>query len=546
MFSHLKIIRMKYSIKYLFLGVLLSSALVSCKKDIDNIGILNTGNYRDTTGTLKAAASFPIGFAIENNLFLNNSAYRATVLREVNSVTFGNEMKHNSIVQSNGSFNFATADAMVNTVTGAGIDVFGHVLGWHQQQNAGYLKSFAGITVAAATELLTNNAGFESGLNGWSVFNTTGATITANTVAGEAHTGTGSMKVINPTANPGNQWRVQVSSAAFPTTPGKQYVISYWVKAAAAGGSIRLSSGPTNAQYQGDQTIGTSYQQVTWTITANLSSTTFLFDMGQAANTYYIDDVSVKEMVTAPSGTQIAAKVDTALKTWITTIVTRYAGKVKAWDVINELFTEGGAIRNNANTVPSVPPADMFVWSEYLGRDYALKAFNYAKAADPNALLFINDFNLESNTVKLDSLIAFVKELQAKGAKVDGIGTQMHMSINTPYNNIDNMFKKLAATGLKIRISELDIRVNPTDKSAYQLIPTTASYQANMFYYVVSSYMKNVPAAQRHGITIWGVDDASSWIIGSQKKSDYPLLFDKNFVKKPAYAAFVKALKENK
>ncbi|RPD47895.1 T9SS C-terminal target domain-containing protein [Hymenobacter sediminis] len=143
---------------------------------------------------------------------------------------------------------------------------------------------------------LVSNGGFENGLTGWTALNTTGATITANTVAAEAHSGTGSLKVVNPTAQPGNQWRVQVTSAAFPTTVGKQYTISYWVKAATAGGSIRLSTGPSGAQYQADQTIDTEWKQVSWTITASIASTTFLFDMGQAANTYYIDDVSVKEV----------------------------------------------------------------------------------------------------------------------------------------------------------------------------------------------------------------------------------------------------------
>ncbi|MGI4761463.1 MAG: T9SS type A sorting domain-containing protein [Janthinobacterium lividum] len=143
---------------------------------------------------------------------------------------------------------------------------------------------------------LVSNAGFESGLAGWTTLNATGATITANTVAADAHTGSGSLKVVNPTAQPGSQWKVQVTSAAFATTIGKQYVISYWVRAAAAGGSIRLSTGPSGAQYQADQAIGTAWQQVSWTIPATLASTTFLFDMGQVANTYYIDDVSVKEV----------------------------------------------------------------------------------------------------------------------------------------------------------------------------------------------------------------------------------------------------------
>ncbi|TDN38862.1 cellulose binding domain-containing protein [Hymenobacter sp. UV11] len=152
-----------------------------------------------------------------------------------------------------------------------------------------------GAFQAVGSQLATNPS-FESGLTGWTTLNSSGATITANNVAADAHTGTGSLKVVNPTAQPGSQWRVQVSSAAFPTAIGKQYVISYWVRAAAAGGSIRLSSGPSSAQYQADQAIGTAWQQVSWTITASLTSTTFLFDMGQVANTYYIDDASIKEV----------------------------------------------------------------------------------------------------------------------------------------------------------------------------------------------------------------------------------------------------------
>ena len=137
----------------------------------------------------------------------------------------------------------------------------------------GYWLKLDNGTFQAVTSQLATNPGFENGLTGWTTLNATGATITANPVASEAHSGSGSMKVVNPTAQPGNQWRVQVSSAAFPTTIGKQYQISYWVRAAAAGGSIRLSTGPSGPQYQADQTIGTAWQQVSWTITASLAST---------------------------------------------------------------------------------------------------------------------------------------------------------------------------------------------------------------------------------------------------------------------------------
>jgi endo-1,4-beta-xylanase len=543
------------------ISLALLAGMYSCKKEPVN-GILNTGNFADTSGSIKTTAitaGFPFGLAAEYGLMTSNATYAAIVKREASSVTFGNELKYSSVVQDNGNFNFTTADNFYNLCATAGLQVHGHTLVWYQQQNANYLKSIAGGVGnggPSVPNLISTNPGFESGLTGWSVFNTSGGTITAGTTAATVHTGSGSMVVVNPTANAGSQWKVQVSSAAFPTTAGSQYIISYWVKAASAGGSIRLSSGPTAAQYQADQTIGTAWQQVTWTITASLPSTTFLFDMGQAANTYYIDDVSVVDAAAAAaaaagSSSAVANRVDSVLHLWITAAVSRYAGKIKAWDVLNEVLSDGGALRDSLNTtIPTNPrPTDWFFWKNYLGRDYGVKAFQYAKAADPAALLFINEYGLEytnssSAPVKLDSLIAYVKELKAKGAQVDGIGTQMHININTSYASIDAMFQKLAGTGLKIRISEMDVKLNPANKINFSSVPipsTILASQADMYKYVVNSYIKNVPAAQRYGITVWGVDDKTSWLYKSG--NDYPLLFDGSYLKKPAYTGFLQGLK---
>jgi endo-1,4-beta-xylanase len=515
-------------------------AFSACKREV-KVGILDTDDFGETNTPLKDAADFQIGVAAGLNLMKTQAAYAAVVARDFDAVTFENELKNNAIVNGSGVFNYANADEFVNIATAAGKEVFGHTLAWHSQQAAGYYKTYAGITIPAAAELATN-PGFENGLNGWSVFNTGNpagtSTITATNVASEVRTGAGAMKVVNPTGYPGSQWRVQVSSAAFPTVAGRQYTISYYVKAATAGGSIRLSSGPTAAQYQGDQTIGTAWQLVSWTITASLSSTTFLFDLGQAANTYFIDDVSVKEVVAAPSGGQIVLKVDSALNKFITTTVTRYAGKIKAWDVVNEMFTDAGAIRNNANT--STTNANVFVWSEYLGRDFGYKAFKYAEAADPAAELYINDYNLETAPAKLDSLIAYVNEIKNRGAKVTGIGTQMHISWNTSFAGIENMMKKLAATGLKIRISELDVKTVLSSAAASRT-PQLDAYQAAMFKYVVSTYLKYIPAAQRGGITVWGVNDGNSWL--SNNGAEFPLLYDNSYNKKPSYGAFLQGLR---
>ena len=530
------------TIKAILPATVMIMAFSACTK-MKDVSVLDTGGYVDSTAALKDAGTGGfIGVAIDYPAMITNSQYAATVKRDFSQVTFGNLMKHSSIVDNNGNLVFTNTDALVASL--GSMDIFGHTLGWHSQQNGTYLRSYSGLVVPAATEL-TSNSGFESGMTGWNIFNTNGATIAASSAAGDARTGTTCMKVVNPTAQPGNQWKVQVSSSNLNTTPGKQYVISYWVKAASPGGSIRLSTGPTAAQYQGDQTIGTTYQQINWIITATINPTTFLFDMGQVANTYYIDDISVKEVIPVPGGAAIANKLDTALGNFITGMITHYKTKVKAWDVINELIADDGNLRNNANSpapvVNGAPDPNWLVWSNYLGRDYALKAFNYAKAADPSALLFINDYNLESGSVKIDSLIAMVAELKGKGAKIDGIGTQMHISRNTSFANIDKMFQKLAATGLKVHVSELDVKINPNVVPGYILTPLEENYQAKVYNYVVASYLKNVPAAQQYGITVWGVSDNTSWLYNNGK--EFPLMYHADFSKKVAYSGFYNALK---
>ncbi|GGF21112.1 T9SS type A sorting domain-containing protein [Hymenobacter cavernae] len=167
-------------------------------------------------------------------------------------------------------------------------------------EDYGYWLKIDNGEFQSVTSELATNGGFESGtgntLTGWSVLNG-GSAISATTVPAEVHSGSRAMKAVNATAQT-DFWRLQVTSLGIPTTIGKQYTISYWVKALAPNGSIRISTGTSNSQFQPDQTIGTEWQKVSWTITANIATTTFLFDMAKVANTYYIDDVSIKEVNT--------------------------------------------------------------------------------------------------------------------------------------------------------------------------------------------------------------------------------------------------------
>jgi GH35 family endo-1,4-beta-xylanase len=340
------------------------------------------------TAPLKSVATFPIAVAAGNGAFMNNATSSGILKRDFNGMTFENEMKNSSLVNSSGGYNFSTADAMVTAAQAANIQIHGHVLAWHSQTQGTYYRSL-------------------------------------------------------------------------------------------------LRAGDLNYNY---------------------------------------------------------AKVDSLLKTTIQTIGGHFKGKVRGWDVINEMFSDGpaGTIRNNTNT-SNATANDVFVWSEYLGRDFGVKAFTYAAEADPTAKLFINDYNLEYSIAKLDSLIAYVAEIKGKGAKVDGIGTQMHVSINTNKDGIDNHFKKLAATGLLVHVSELDIGVNTSNATNVVLTEALETAQAEMYNYIITSYMRNVPKPQRYGVTIWGLLDNQSWRY--KNGADYPLIYNAAGAKKKAYEAVLNALK---
>src|SRR5690606_28914938 len=99
----------------------------------------------------------------------------------------------------------------------------------------------------------------------------------------------------------------------------------------------------------------------------------------------------------------VIESLDAAMNEWITGMVTKYKDVVSAWDVVNEPMADGNSGMRTSATNDKVSEGDLFYWQDYLGRDYAVKAFEYAQAADPDAVLFINDCNLEDNPAKLDS-----------------------------------------------------------------------------------------------------------------------------------------------
>lgn len=383
---------------------------------------------------------------------------------------------------------------------------------------------------------LVTNGTLNTDTNGWSKFNGADNALSFAGAA-NAYEGNGAMKVVNATSDAANQWKTQIH-ADFTSimTSGKDYTISYMIRSEAAG-SVRCSTTGTTAHYQGDQITSPTWKLVEWKFTGNGTETGLNFDLGGAAGTYYIDNVVVTSGATTggPTAPVNIDKTDAekttiignAMQDWISKMMTHYKTSVFSWDVVNEPMREDGTLRNGTEGDTA---ADYFSWAKYLGKDYAVTAFKLARQyGNTTDKLFINDFNLESRLDKCDGLIEYVKYIESKGGTVDGIGTQMHISLTTDKDKIVQMFQKLAASGKLIKISELDIRLGTSTPTVEQ-----QASQAEMYQYVIDMYKKYIPAAQQYGVTIWGLSDSvkehENWL-----PNESPNLWDANYVRKHAY-----------
>lgn len=205
----------------------------------------------------------------------------------------------------------------------------------------------------------------------------------------------------------------------------------------------------------------------------------------------------------------------------IQTVVSHFKGQAVSWDVVNEALNEDGSLRNS-------------IWKQKIGNDYIELAFRFAHEADENALLFYNDYSLESNKIKRKAAIELINNLKLHGVKIDGIGIQMHVALNQPNaSEIANTFQDFAKYNLLIHLSELDISVN-LKGNVTEFSDDLFKKQANYFHKILKHY-KQVPETLQYGITFWGVSDANSWIPSFFQREDYPLLFDKNYNIKPMF-----------
>ncbi|HSU27994.1 MAG TPA: endo-1,4-beta-xylanase [Chitinophagaceae bacterium] len=485
------------------------------------------------TTTLKATSTIPIGIGIAYDLFKNNATYSGTVKEQFDRVTAEYQMKHAPNVKNDGSFDFTNTDDFVSLVQGASMTIHGHTLVWHQNNNSVYLRSLTGTTGPN----LVLNAGYESGFTNWftqvSMQAPTSGAISIETT--DIHGGTGAARVQVSTPGP-NAFSIQIVSDNFNVMGGAGYKLKFWAKAAANGQSLRAVAQGTSYYAAQDYPLSTSWTQYIFNFTPTESAVAVKFHFPNAG-TFYIDDL----VVGANSVVLDPVQVNNALQNWITTMVTRYKGKVTGWDVANEVVVDGtGELRSSVNSGGSGSNG-VFYWADYLGRAYIADAFRWANAADPNAKLFINDYNLESDTRKLDSLLKLVNELRTAGVPIHGIGIQMHIGINTDNSLFENAFQRLAGTGLLVHVSELDIRINPGNANPFNATQSLLDQQTLKYKAVAESYFRNIPAAQRYGITVWNLTDGDSWITRGGS-IDFPTLYDNGYNKKTAFNGFIQGL----
>lgn len=219
----------------------------------------------------------------------------------------------------------------------------------------------------------------------------------------------------------------------------------------------------------------------------------------------------------------------------IHTVVGRYKGKVKVWDVVNEALADGGPENVMRNSL----------WMQIIGPDYIAKAFQYAHEADPDAILRYNDYGLE-NPVKIQKLITLIKSLQEQNVPIHAIGTQAHLNISTAgFEQMDRSLTELAKLGLPIHVTELDInsaqggqRGTGADITANAaatqggLVSDADQKLADAYAGVFRAFLKHRDTVKM--VTFWGVNDAVSW-----RAQGRPLLFDGNNQPKPAFDAVI-------
>jgi endo-1,4-beta-xylanase len=223
------------------------------------------------------------------------------------------------------------------------------------------------------------------------------------------------------------------------------------------------------------------------------------------------------------SGNYTPTQADSIMSAHITTVMTRYKGRVGIWDVVNEAVGDDAVIRTSS------------YWYQKLGPGFIERAFRLAASVDPAAKLYYNDYNIEGINAKSDAVYALLKDLIAKGVPIHGIGFQGHFVVGQLPSTSSMLanFARFAALGLTLQVTELDVRI-PMPASASNLAQQATDF-GNVFTVCVQT-----PAC--NAVELSNTFDAETWVLTTFPGFGSPGILDETFKRKPAFSTVSRAL----
>lgn len=552
------------------------SAMVMAQQKYE-LGKPNNDNYRYLDNYLglkeyidySKYPNFKLGAGTTVDEYLKKSTVYNMTNANFTETVAGNAMKMASCVDGNGNMNFTKVKNYVNTATAAGLSVYGHTLAWHSQQPKTWLLKLIAdkpdpngeteYAVVASKDYRTSQSiGWHSDYDKYSY-----------SVSFDATNG---LK-IHCTKVCDNSWDVQfLAMDNLSLNVDEDYKITITVRGTAAGKlHSKLGNWDTGAYNNID--FSTEWQDVEVHYTTVMASNFLMLQCGDFVGDIYIKSIKIEgAQIKKVSQTRKEMR-DTlayAMDKWIKGMMEACDGKVKAWDLVNEAISGGGddgygnyALQHSSKYSSSGNPdatwdvgGDAFYWQDYMGDiEYVRQACRLARKYGPeDIVLFINDYNLESDwdgNKKLKSLINWIKKWEGDGVtKIDGIGTQMHISY---YENsstqaskksaITNMFTLMAATGKWVRVSEMDmgyVDINGNNVPTGSMTETQHKNMANFYEWIIKEYLRIVPVNQQWGICQWCVTDSPT---NSGWRANTPVgIWDLDYYRKHTYAGFVRGL----
>lgn len=523
--------------------------------------------------------NFKLGAGTTVNDYLNNSLVKNLTNKNFTETVAGNAMKMQSCVDGNGNMNFETVKKYVNAATEAGLNVYGHTLAWHSQQPKGWLLKLLSDkpdpnSEQVYTEIASKDFRTSKSIGSWrSDESTYGYSLSFDATNG--------LK-IHTTKMCEHSWDVQfLAMENIFVEKDKTYKMTMTVKGSAEGKLHSKLGDWSNGEYP-DIPFTTEWQDVTVEYKGIVESSFFMLQCGDFVGDIYIKNIKFEGYKGATIPLTKEEMHDTlvyAMDKWISGMMEACDGKVKGWDLVNEAIGGGGddgqgnyQLQHSTAYNPNGNPdatwdvgGANFYWQDYMGDlEYVRQACRLARKYGPEDVkLFINDYNLEgvwdittkdgiSASKKVWSMVNWIKKWEADGVtKIDGIGTQMHISY---YENsgsqsslkkaITGMFQVMAKSGKLVRVSEMDMGYVPDGQnkgiSTSQLTEGQHKNMADFYEWIIKEYFRIVPPEQQWGICQWCPTDAPA---NSGWRGGEPVgIWDLNYYRKHVYAGFVRGL----